>query len=365
VRLPDAKDLPVEKLALVFKDTTNSYKYYWFISLLDNIIQESKTIIPFEHIILNMIGDAWYPINYFKLSFGKQDQLSNSILDLQNTYRYPKDIKRQELIICLLKGKNEQKIKNAIHKLSRYVPYRFLSPWFAEITLGVSDSKKNDLIAMLANQYFIENKPTSLYRFVGNSIEMNPSWNQYLLIHYNILKGFSYWHLLNYLQKNNPNVPSISEKLFPPSTRLMTNAKIFWQKYFEKKRVFKCIYSNEILTINDYSIDHFLPWSYVAHDQLWNLVPVAKKINSAKGDYLPSIDYLEKFAEIQFDAFQIVSLILKEKYLEDYSILFNESITEIAKLDKRKFINILIENIKPLIQIAVNMGFIANWTWKK
>ena len=33
------------------------------------------------------------------------------------------------------------------------------------------------------------------------------------------------------------------------------------------------IYQNTPMTNSNISIDHFVPWSYVAHDELWNLHP--------------------------------------------------------------------------------------------
>jgi HNH endonuclease len=41
-----------------------------------------------------------------------------------------------------------------------------------------------------------------------------------------------------------------------------------------------------------FSIDHFLPWSFVAHDLLWNLTPVFGTTNSKKGDALPNAKHV-------------------------------------------------------------------------
>jgi hypothetical protein len=364
MRLPYQEHLPVEKLAAVFNNTTNSYKYYWFLSLLEFVKEDSNTTISIDSLVLDMIGSAWFPINYYKLSFGKQDQLSNFILELQISYGYPISIKKHELIRSLLKSKEDQSVKKIIDNLSRYVPYRFISPWYSDSIRGIPDNKKNDLIYTLSNQQFTDEYSPSIYRIVGDSIEMNKIWKQYLLKHYTVLQGFTYWHLISYLHRNNPNVPSISEKLSPPEFRFLKTARFFWDTYFEKKGIIRCIYSDQKLLINDYSIDHFIPWSFVTHDQLWNLIPAPKNINSSKGNYLPSTFYLDRFAEIQYDAFHTTRLVLKEKILEDYSILFNNSISEIAKFDKRTFTEAILQNIKPLIQIATNMGFSPNWTWR-
>lgn len=363
MKLPYSEYLPIEKLSAVFNSTTNSYKYYWFLSILNFLKQNPKKKIPIDLIVIDMIATAWYPINYFKLSFGELDQFSISILELQNRFGYPLDIKRQELIADLLRRIKDPTIKSIITKLSRYVPYRFISPWFMDETAGILDTKKNALINSLSNQYFTNESSASIYRIIDESIEINNLWEQYLIKHLPILQGFSYWNLIKFLQKKNPNVPSISEKLFQPEMRALKSARSYWDTYLESKKNLKCIYSDENINTDNYSIDHFLPWSFVAHDQLWNLVPVPQHINSSKGDRLPSQRYIEKLGEIHFDAFHIVRKTLNEKNLEDYTTLFKESISDITRIDKPKFIRTISENIRPLIQIATNMGFIPNWSW--
>ena len=42
------------------------------------------------------------------------------------------------------------------------------------------------------------------------------------------------------------------------------------------------IYGKKPLDAKNISIDHFVPWSYVAHDELWNLTPTTRSINSTK-----------------------------------------------------------------------------------
>jgi hypothetical protein len=59
-----------------FQSTQNSYKYYWWYSILQLVKKKKKEL--FYLIAIQMIVFAWYPINYYKLSLGKQDQLSIS-----------------------------------------------------------------------------------------------------------------------------------------------------------------------------------------------------------------------------------------------------------------------------------------------
>ena len=38
-----------------------------------------------------------------------------------------------------------------------------------------------------------------------------------------------------------------------------------------------------------YEIDHFVPWSYITNDEMWNLMPVDATIKSSKKDKLAAI----------------------------------------------------------------------------
>lgn len=74
--LPPSTKLPIEHLATCFNNVTNSYKFYWFLSILEHIKENQAPTIPIKHLLAAMVATVWYPTNYFRLSFGKQDRLS-------------------------------------------------------------------------------------------------------------------------------------------------------------------------------------------------------------------------------------------------------------------------------------------------
>ena len=82
--LPDKDKLPISLLSRIFSNTTATYKFYWFVALLDIVVKERKTRISFWEIITGMVAESWYPIHYFKLSFGKLDSLYVQSLVLKN-----------------------------------------------------------------------------------------------------------------------------------------------------------------------------------------------------------------------------------------------------------------------------------------
>ena len=55
------------------------------------------------------------------------------------------------------------------------------------------------------------------------------------------------------------------------------------------------------------SIDHFVPWSYVAHDEFWNLHPTTRAINSSKSNHLPEWElYFPRFAGLEYLSYQMI-----------------------------------------------------------
>jgi len=366
MELPYSNSLNIGKLSSVFNYVTNTYKYYWFLGILDHL-KEGKDEISVRDTVIRMIARVWYPVNYFYLSFGKWDRLAAAVATIRETLNCPVDIEEDQLIVFIREHMHHKAIKNTIRELSRYVPYRFLTPWFAPDVKGIDDSKRNRMLKELADEKFYSEDNAPPYRFnkEEDAIIIQPQWKDYFVMHMKILNGFTLWNILTYLRKQNPNVPNIQTKLFPPQKRDFKYAARFWNLYFDTRDQVDCIFSGFPVTGINYTIDHFVPWSFITHDQLWNLLPIPKEVNSAKSDRLPARKYLDDFGYLQYDAFNLVlqNFSTAPKLLEDYSILFNDSLRNIQQIPKGKFVETLEETIRPLLQIAGNMGFEDEWEY--
>jgi hypothetical protein len=369
--LPSSSHLPVEHLAASFGDVTNSYKFYWLLAILENLKAEPTLTMPFSRLIASMIGNVWYPVNYFLLSFGKQDRLGNIALDVRNDQNLMANTPRTEVVQTVLRYWHSPRsgVEKKIRSLGIYVPYRFLRPFFAAELRGLPDWKVNAQIRILADQSFQDSDRPCLYRFVESpepAIELHPRWADYLRTNLHIVTGYCLWHLTNYLQKNNPNVPNIVGKLAEPGQRNLRNARTFWQVAMNEIGECRCIYTGEVVEPYGFSLDHFLPWSFVAHDLLWNIIPTSPNVNSAKSDQLPALDrYFDSFAQLQYQALHAVAGHGKAKLLEDYILLLRQpSVDELTALSLPAFAQLLQDTITPQVQIARNMGFAANWSYR-
>jgi hypothetical protein len=77
-----------------------------------------------------MVANAWYPVNYFRLSFGKSESLYDAILKLQKENDIPISMGMNELIVLLANlVQNKGEVRKQLAFLQNNVPYRFLRPW--------------------------------------------------------------------------------------------------------------------------------------------------------------------------------------------------------------------------------------------
>jgi hypothetical protein len=366
MNLPASSTLPVEHLAAAFGEVTNSYKFYWFMAILDQVRQQPAAVLPIHDLLVRMIASAWYPASYFRLSFGKQDRLGQAALQVGGAAGLS-GLQRQGVVQAIQASLvGDPSLARLVDSLGKYVPYRFLRPFFARELRGLEDWKVNQRLEDLAQQAFSGPNPPCLYRFApGPAIEIHPQWLAYLAQHIPILSGFCLWNLANYLQKHNPNVPNIGGKLFEPSQRDLAQARKFWRSAFERIGPLTCIYSGQGMPDSGYSLDHFLPWRFVAHDLLWNIVPAPRSVNSSKSDVLPDFErYFDPFTRLQFRAVQAVAGARKSQLLEDHLLLLDvDSLAALQSLPLGAFQDKLHKAVAPQFQIAANMGFSTGWVY--
>lgn len=93
------------------------------------------------------------------------------------------------------------------------------------------------------------------------------------------------------LEELNPNMLKILTKLAMEKVDRGDTTKFrkILRKHFDE-----CFYCGMCLSDNDWEVDHFIPWSYVFEDRLWNMVQACTACNRKKSNSLPSEEYLNK-----------------------------------------------------------------------
>ena len=356
MNIPQSNILTTRYLNRVFDKTVATYKYYWFLGILDICVKQGKTRMNVWEIMISMVANAWFPVNYFRLSFGRSESLYETILTLQKEYDIPINIGVGELTKLLQVMIQRQEIRKRLNFLQLNVPFRFLRPW-----IDTSDDKE-----MVKRSQTFENG--CLYKLEKENgtfwVELNPIWQTYLQENYDILSSFAYWGLTNFLQVRNPNVPNIPNKLIKKEERNSLSAqRKFWNTAINRGLEVRCIYTGKLLEEREYDLDHFIPWSFVSHDLLWNLMPADSSINSSKSNKLPDLNmYLPKLAEAHQAALRInLEKGKQDKLLEDYLSL-GHTPQDIALMDREHLLDCFFQTFTPMNQIALNMGF-ESWKY--
>jgi hypothetical protein len=156
------------------------------------------------------------------------------------------------------------------------------------------------------------------------------------------------------------------QKLEKPTrqTHELNKMRTIWREMMKfNSEVIPCTYSNKILTAEEIVVDHYLPWSYLGHDQSWNLCPTIQSLNSKKSDRFPSETNLESLALIQHKTLNWFKSTQSQKKWE----LFSEEYLAALQLAEKQLLDVtelqmaLERAIAPHYQLAQNMGFKSGW----
>ena len=348
MNLPHSDNLPVQLLSSVFNSTSATYKYYWLLAIIE-LVEEGNLTLDKRKLFARMISNSWYTVNYFHISFGKQDNLQIAVEKILKVEKLTIDEKKCRLETCLENSTNKESVNQLFH-FDKNVPHWFLSPWFPKINNETDNKQKSRIYS--DSQLFVND---CLYALYKNYLEINPIWIPYLQSNAKVLKDFCYWNLALFLQTRNPNVPDIPNKLIKPAIRngLTKQTNEYWKLVFKELGSIDCIFTNTKLQFEqkNFAIDHFIPHAFVSHDLIWNLLPIERSFNSSKSDKLPLFDnHFDKFYNLQRIAFEINKQHnSKSKYMDEFLTIF----PSIEHFEKEKFAN----TIQPLLTIANNNGF--------
>ncbi len=363
---PENEKLNIGYLSKLFENTTNCYKFFWFQAILNRLDGENKRF-TFDELINEMIADAWYMVTECHLRLGPvgvKDNLEEAVKYIHNNYGFLSSEKKEK-ILEFLNNSDDKKLMKYKAYLTLNVPYRLQTPFYDEITIGSSlwNGSKNNLIDEINRQHRL------MYYFLmvsglGSVIEVDSAWSEYLFRNKEILKGWTRLKLIQYLQNKNPSVPGIADKLEARASRDIDRVRKYWRLIIQIEPTLRDIYGEIALENENISIDHFVPWQYVAHDELWNLHPTTKSINSSKSNSLPSWKlYFNSLGELEYRAYELKAqneLIAHEfQKIAPYHLNNQEIRNQLYAdgLDKNSFIGRLEHVIKPVYEAAQMSGF--------
>ena len=302
--------LDIEGFSHMMKDPSYCYKFYWLEAIV-HIISEGIRETTFDAVINEMICNAWYSVREFHIHLSGlqadgqvRDGLERAVLRLSELSDLPANASKVEIKNAI--KEHESELKAAKEQLTNMVPYRALAGFFPSEDKSVLDKGGSRRITAYIEKL---NKEVVLLPYtLGESsrlkkeIYFQPAWMEMVQDSTVSILGWIQYEKVKWLQNNNPEVPGLVYKLTPMDEKMrkLNNVRKLWEGILELSEV-RDVFTGEAVVSKQYDVDHFIPWSFVMNDELWNLMPMDSSLNSVKSNRLPKWDpYFLKFAENQF-----------------------------------------------------------------
>ena len=363
--------LDLKDFFLMLKDPTFSYKFYWLEAIV-KLISEGKNEASFDEIIDEMIVNAWYTVVEFHIHLSGyvlgevKDQLELAVVKLSEVSNLKSNSSKMEIKEAIkLHNEDLNKYKT---QLTKYVPFRALAGFFdtIDIKIELSNSTKTVNIIRAVN----EDKSFLPYTITDDKglekvVKFSSVWIDMIRDNTVSILGWIQNEKLKYLQANNPEVPGLVYKLVPldEKMRRLKRVHTIWDAIMETKTIYG-IFSQEVLNDATYAIDHFLPWSFVMNDELWNLMPMEASLNSSKSNNLPKWEpFFKRFADNQYIMYE--SIHKENKIMDIFKTIYKDNLHSLwaiqdlyrAGNSKDTFQAILEKNMKPIYDSAERQGY--------
>lgn len=258
----------------VFSDSSrkrNTYKFGLIKSILDNLFNGEKSsegiYYTYEEIFAKFAENYWNLVVKYNLKQMRPD--GKSIYSKVETI-IKNEISKDDILCSLDFSSMKEEQKNRIVK-------------------QVVTECKKCVIGALYNDF-----EGVIYSFdlKGTGITLNYCVHEFLLKHKMELEKLNYYAWARFLESvNDDNVlVRVIDKL-ELSTPRRNNLHIYREILRREFEENNCFYCGRKLK-QEIHVDHFIPWSFVKDDKIWNFVLACSSCNTRKNNKLPREEYL-------------------------------------------------------------------------
>ena len=182
---------------------------------------------------------------------------------------------------------------------------------------------------------------------------------------YTNILGWIQYEKVKWLQDNNPKVPGLIYKLAPMNEKMrkLSNVRKLWEGILEIQGI-RDVFTGKEIVPKQYDVDHFIPWSFVMNDELWNLMPMDSSLNSSKSNHLPKWNpFFKDFAYNQYILYGMIHE--NENIHKRFEACYRDNLHSIwagQELYRKgnteeEFYNILEKNMLPVYESARRQGY--------
>ena len=363
-------NLDLERFSLMLDNNSQCYKFYWLEALVNLLVREGKKDVSFHEAAYEMIIEAWYTVSEYHLHMGSvygtesRNAIERAVNYIQSKSDLSSSAQRDKIEEAIRSCEHDHEFQKIINQMTDDVPYRLLSPFVPELKgndrLWHSDQKLIEYFNLINQKsllpYYMEFESHS-HKYV----HWNDPWAAMVKDNYILILEWIRSKKIRYLQDRNPGVPGIVYKLDIVTARKLNHVHHLWDAVMEKDDVID-IYTNNVLNGKRYDIDHFIPWSYVMADELWNLTPAEKASNISKSNHLPNWD--KTFNAFVNNQLQLHGFIHKDDHIRElFEKCRNSNLNTLWASDlynvndEDQFRSLLKENIRPVYNAARLQGY--------
>ncbi len=365
--------LHIEGFSLMLKDPSYCYKFYWLEALV-KLIAEGVSETTFGEVVDEMICNAWFSVREYHIHLSGiqldgqvKDALERAVLRLATLSQLPSGASRVEIKNALGEFAEDKDLKDARGQLTNMVPYRALAGFFdtppteaqwgsiRRITAYIREIDRD-----LVLPYTLGASPK-----LKKEIYISPAWAEMIRDNTVAILGWIQYEKVRWLQNNNPEVPGLVYKLTPMDEKMrkLGNVHKLWDGILELSPI-RDIFTDEEIRPGDYDVDHFIPWSFVMNDELWNLMPMDASLNSSKSNKLPLWEpFFGRFANNQFLLYGLIQE--KEEIHKLFAACYRDNLHSIwagqelyrRGNSKEEFLGILEKNMRPVYDSARRQGY--------
>ena len=307
--------LDIEGFSQMMKDPSYCYKFYWLEAIV-NLISADITQTTFNEIIDEMIANAWYSVREFHIHLSGMQSDGDVRDGLERAIIYLSDLSQLAANASKVEIKNEIKkynteLKKYKEQLTNMVPYRALAGFFRK---SAEPADWGSIVRLTSYIQRIDQGITPLPYTLGTGSKLkkevyfNTSWIKMIQDNTVSILGWIQYEKVKWLQNNNPEVPGLIYKLAPMDEKMRKLNKVrrLWEGVLESGEV-RDVFTDQPVVSKQYDVDHFIPWSFVMNDELWNLMPMDSSLNSSKSNKLPKWDpFFNRFAANQYMMYETI-----------------------------------------------------------
>ena len=301
----------------VFSDSSrkrNTYKFGFIKALLDNLFNGFNTaeglFLSYGQIFGRFTENYWNLVVRYNLRQMRSDGRS--------------EFSRLEIIL------NEAVGSNPVCAFLEFDSLDFIRK--TEIIGKVADECRKYVIGALYEDF-----DGVIYSFDlnGSGLTVNRCVYEFMLRHKSELEKLNYYAWAKFLEKINSGNAAVYllDKLEAATPRRgdLSVYQVILRKEFEENN---CFYCGKKLG-GRVHVDHFIPWSFVRDDKLWNFVLACPSCNEKKNNRLPKHDLLIRIEERNRTIMQSDDSLVQKDF-ENYSDDLPSRIWKYAKLSGLK-----------------------------